>query len=255
MNLVANASDAMPTGGTLTLHTANGKLDLSDGEPSATPERVDAVILTVTDTGVGLDEQTQAHIFDPFFTTKDIGKGTGLGLATVYGIARQSGGFIRVDSAPGRGATFTFCLPAEQGPSDTAGEPHVAPQAQVAEGSETVLVVEDDEGVRLLVRHILTQNGYTVLHAADGDEALRACDTHPGEIHLVLTDALMPGISGLELIDQVVARRPGAKLLVMSGYNQVALEGLGLANTDAAFIPKPFTSAELTHAARSLLDV
>jgi two-component system, cell cycle sensor histidine kinase and response regulator CckA len=256
MNLAVNARDAMPTGGTLTIRTSHEDLDEDyvRRQPAGTLEPGRYVILSLTDTGVGIDKQTQSQIFDPFFTTREIGKGTGLGLATVYGIARQSGGFVRVSSEPGSGATFKVALPTAEGaPEEPSRAPSVGPDATVAPGSETVLLVEDDESVRRLVGRILKSHGYTVLEAATGSAALQVCDTHEGEIHLVLSDTVMPGISGPELSDQLLARRPEVNLLFMSGYSARALRDRGR-DADAAFIQKPFTSDDLARAARTLLD-
>jgi two-component system, cell cycle sensor histidine kinase and response regulator CckA len=255
MNLAVNARDAMPTGGTLTIETFNSELDEDYvSRHAAVPlEPGRYATLSVTDTGVGIDEATRSQVFDPFFTTKDADKGTGLGLSTVYGIARQSGGFVWVYSEPGHGATFKVYLPIATTDDDTTHAPPADSGAEAAGGSETVLVVEDEGIVRTLVRRILEANGYTVLEASNGSEALDACERHEGEIHLVVADTVMPGVSGPQLGEQLLTRRPGVKLLYMSGYSDLVLDERGLADTGAAFIQKPFTSDALAREAHRLL--
>jgi two-component system cell cycle sensor histidine kinase/response regulator CckA len=250
MNLVVNARDAMPQGGTLTLETTNEKMDavaarrFIDGRPG------DYVSLRVTDTGHGMDVETRAHLFEPFFTTKDYG--TGLGLSTIYGIVRQGGGQIDVDSERGRGSTFRILFPRV--------EPETAPASNrllsdvVPSGTETVLVVEDEEAVRTMVREILSVKGYTVLDAGNGNEALDLAERHPGPIHLVLTDVVMTGPGGPEVADRLRARRPDVKVLFMSGYPDVALLRKGGKGILRDLLPKPFTPDVLARRVREAID-
>jgi CheY-like chemotaxis protein len=206
-------------------------------------------LLAVSDTGTGIDRETQQRIFDPFFTTKPVGKGTGLGLSTAYGIVQQCGGSIRVDSEPGHGATFTICLPRTE--SACAEPPVHGTELATAQGIETVLVVEDQQNVRDLTGEILRRSGYRVLEAANGDEALLICQTHPGPIHLVLTDVVMPGMNGLDLTRRIGSLKPASKVLFMSGYTGNATANLG---APEAFIQKPFTPERLTRKVRATLD-
>jgi CheY-like chemotaxis protein len=199
-----------------------------------------------------MDGLIKTHLFEPFFTTKGPGKGTGLGLATVYGIVTQSGGAIRVDSEPGQGATFTIDLPRVDAPADLKGEPGIP--AAAPHGSETVLLVEDEPEVRGLARDILHQQGYTVLEAADGGEALRIGREHGGPIHLLVTDVVMPQMGGRELADHLKAGRRETKVLYVSGYTDDAILHQGVSETGTAFLPKPFTAAELAHKVREVLD-
>jgi len=210
------------------------------------------VRVRVSDNGVGISTEARAHLFEPFFTTKGPGKGTGLGLATVYGIVTQSGGAIRVDSEPGQGAVFTIDLPRVDAPADLRGDPGI-PEA-APHGSETVLLVEDEPEVRGLARDILHQQGYTVLEAADGDEALRIGREHGGPIHLLVTDVVMPQMGGRELADHLKAGRRETKVLYVSGYTDDAILHQGVSETGTAFLPKPFTAAELAHKVREVLD-
>ena len=240
VNLVVNARDAMPTGGQLTIATRN--------EDAAAPR----VVLTVRDTGHGMDEYTRAHLFEPFFTTKEVGKGTGLGLATVYGIVQQSGGEISVDSAPGAGATFCIALPRVES-AEAAATIAPALPAQV-QGRETVLVVEDEEMLRNLARIVLRKNGYTVLEAAHGADALSICQSHPGPIDLLMTDVVMPVLGGRELADRVALLRPDVKVLFVSGYTDDAIVRNGVMAESVQFLHKPFTPATLLSKVREVLD-
>jgi two-component system cell cycle sensor histidine kinase/response regulator CckA len=209
------------------------------------------VMLSVGDTGIGMDAVTQAQIFEPFFTTKEPGKGTGLGLATAYGIVRQSGGEIVVRSQLGAGTTFKVYLPG------VAAEPDAAksqPASTEAGGSETVLVVEDEAGVRNLVRQVLEQKGYKVLLAGCKDEALQLCRTNKGPIHLLLSDVVLKDINGQELSRFLVRLRPEMRVLLMSGYTQDAILQRGVLNQDTDFLPKPFTPAGLSSKVREVLD-
>jgi two-component system, cell cycle sensor histidine kinase and response regulator CckA len=252
VNLAVNARDAMPAGGRLTIATANVELAGGDASPAPALPPGPYVRLEVTDTGTGMVAETRAHLFEPFFTTKPPGKGTGLGLATVYGIVHQSGGSVVVDSAPGRGATFHVYLPR------VAEAPEVAASARAvvapARGSETVLVAEDEQLVRLLVRKILQQAGYTVLVATGGAEALQLATQHAGPIDLLLTDVVMPEMSGRELMRQLAERRPATRVLYMSGYSDDAVAQHGVLDPGTALIQKPFTPEALARKVREVLD-
>jgi PAS domain S-box-containing protein len=250
MNLVVNARDAMPDGGLLTLRTANVELDGTE-EPAALARRGSYVLLEVRDTGCGMSEQVQAHIFEPFFTTKPKDKGTGLGLATVYGIVAQSGGHIAVESEVGMGTTFRIYLPRIEGAA--LANPLAALRPSASAGSGTVLVVEDDGMVMSLVRRILEAAGYSVIEARHGPEALSLCDAHAGAIDLVLTDVVLPGMSGRDVALRVRERRPDAKLLYMSGYTDDIIVRHGALEPGTHFIQKPFTAPQLTGKVRDLL--
>ena len=243
VNLAVNAKDAMPRGGRLTLETANADLDESDARlhAGASPGRY--VMLAVSDTGVGMDPETQARIFEPFFTTKAPGKGTGLGLATVYGIAKQSGGYIWVYSEAGRGTTFKVYLPRVDEPAEPELSTAVAEQA--GRGSETILLVEDEGAVRSLTREILEQHGYTVLEGASPAEGLDLASRHPGPIHLLLTDVVMPGMSGRELGERLLASHPHLGVLYMSGYSEETISHHGFLDRDVLLVQKPFTATNL----------
>lgn len=252
MNLAVNALDAMPAGGSLTIATTNYVLDANDARrhPDLSPGR--HVLLTVSDSGCGMDEDTRQRIFEPFFTTKSKHSGTGLGLSTVYGIVKQSKGAIWVDSEPREGATFSICLPRVERP---AAAQRQQPLAAVSGGSERVLVVEDEDAVREMTRRILAGAGYAVLAAANGIEALRVCEQEAEPPELVLTDMVMPFMRGDDLASQLSAAYPGIKVLFMSGYPDdpnASDAPASLAN--ANFLAKPFSSAELLRMARTLLD-
>jgi PAS domain S-box-containing protein len=252
LNLAINARDAMPGGGTLTIETSNVALDEAACRRLGTISPGIYVQLTVRDTGCGMDAATQTRIFEPFFTTKDLGKGTGLGLATVYGIVTQSQGAISVNSAPDRGASFTVYFPKSEIESESPkdGTTSTGPQA----GWETVLVVEDQHSVRGFVRNLLMLNGYRVLEAADGSEALRICRQHPGGIQLVVTDLVMPGMSGRELVERIVNEQPKIKALYMSGYTDDSVVHTEVAQAGLAFLQKPFSPTTFTHKVREVLD-
>jgi PAS domain S-box-containing protein len=249
-NLVVNARDAMQDGGVLTLETA--RIDLTPrlaAELGLAPGAYNT--LSVTDTGVGIDEQTKAHLFEPFFTTKERGKGTGLGLSTVMGIAQQSGGTITVDSELGRGTTFRVFLPAT---TEAPPAAVVIPRASVAApNTERILVVEDELEVRVLVRDVLRQAGYTVIDAADGEHALRLAAETVGEIHLLLTDVIMPKMNGRELATRFRARWPTTSVLYMSGFTDDKLGRHGVLDPDAALIQKPLTPERLLRRVREAL--
>jgi CheY-like chemotaxis protein len=211
------------------------------------------VLLAVTDNGCGMDAETQAHIFEPFFTTKEKGKGTGLGLATVYGIVKQSGGYIWVYSEPGHGTTFKIYLPRIEEESAAGGRDVRPDTRSLQRGSETVLLVEDEKGVRELAREYLEMIGYTVIDAESGHTALELASMHAGPIDLLMTDVVMPGISGRELADRVVQVRPGIKVLFMSGYTDQAVVHHGILEDDAVLLQKPFTLATLASKLREIL--
>jgi PAS domain S-box-containing protein len=250
MNLVVNARDAMPTGGSVTIQTANADVD-GDNDDSIEPGRY--VTLTVRDTGEGIDERTLAQIFEPFFTTKESGKGTGLGLATVYGIVKQSGGYVAVESEVGIGSAFTIYLRRADEARQPQLEPPLAPAPPPAAATHqrTVLVVEDEDVVRGLVHQVLESGGYEVLVAADGAEALRLA--HRRSIDLLLTDMTMPGLGGEEVASRLRADLPRLKVIYMSGYADSGLLSAGALPDGAAFLEKPFTFAALTEAVGALL--
>ena len=253
MNLAVNARDAMPRGGRLLIETANVDLDAQYAaeHPGVIPGL--HVMLAVTDSGIGMDAQTMARIFEPFFTTKGVGKGTGLGLSTIDGIVKQSGGTISVHSELGGGTSFRVYLPqAPSAVSAIASRPVVMHPR--VEGAETVLVVEDVEALRKITRRILEGAGYTVLTAADAHDALLISAQHEGDIHLLLTDVVMPGIGGAALAQELVHSRPTLKLLYMSGYTDDAIVRHGVGTAEAKFLGKPFSRAELTGKVRQVLD-
>jgi NO-binding membrane sensor protein with MHYT domain/nitrogen-specific signal transduction histidine kinase/ActR/RegA family two-component response regulator len=243
VNLVVNARDAMPDGGRLTIETQNVTM-----EAGSTSQHIGAppgayVLIAFTDTGIGMDPAIQKRIFEPFFTTKERGKGTGLGLATVYGIVKQSGGSISVYSEPNRGSTFKVYLPRVAEPVPTTGEDAAQPVS--TSGTETVLIVEDEEAVRLLAVRTLLRRGYTTLVARDGEEALRASEQHPGPIHLLLTDVVLPRTSGPKLAASLIAARPELRVLYMSGFTENAIVHHGVLDPDTEFIQKPFSPQAL----------
>jgi PAS domain S-box-containing protein len=252
MNLAVNARDAMPYGGRLTLETSNTELDEKYAQQHLGSKPGRYVMLAVSDTGVGMDEQTQAHIFEPFFTTKELGKGTGLGLSTVYGVVKQSEGYIWVYSEPGKGATFKVYLPMVDEPARAVSE-QMKPK-DTKRGSETILLVEDDPQVRDLTREVLETRGYRVLVAEKPVAASSMSEGYAGKIDLLLTDVVMPGLSGNELAIQVLRQRPGIKVLFMSGYTDHAVIHSGPLENGVHFLQKPFTPSSLATKIREILD-
>ncbi len=253
VNLAVNARDAMPHGGKLVIETANVSLDEKFVRQHPGAEMGNYVKLAITDTGVGMSDEVKAHLFEPFFTTKEPGKGTGLGLATVYGIVKQHGGNIYAYSEQGRGTTFTIYLPAVEAEAERL--PRRDEAGFVPRGTETVLVVEDEVMVRAIVTRTLAEQGYRVLEAADGNEALRLAREYAGEIHLLLTDVVMPQMGGRELRDRFALMRPRAKTLFVSGYTDNAIAHRGILEPGIAFLQKPFTAAALARKVREVLDM
>ncbi|HET7442921.1 MAG TPA: PAS domain S-box protein [Terriglobales bacterium] len=251
MNLVVNAKDAMPDGGKIAIQTANVTLDGSLRREHTFIAPGSYVMLSVTDTGLGMDKETQSRVFEPFFTTKEKGKGTGLGLSTVYGIVKQSGGYIFAQSEVGRGTTFTIYLPQVDDASDNTGPANVS-HVETG-GSETVLLVEDEESVRQLVRETLVSKGYTVIEAENGEAGLRIAENHQGPIHMVITDVVMPGMSGRELAKRLTQVRPHTKVLYLSGYTEDAIVHQGVLDTGTAFLQKPFTLQILSRKVREVM--
>ena len=253
MNLAVNSRDAMPKGGRFTIETSNVELDnlYRAAHPVVQPGKY--VLLAVSDTGTGMDAETQAHIFEPFFTTKEQGKGTGLGLATVYGVVKQSGGFIWVYSELGRGTTFKIYLPRVDGPAASIPVVHIP--SSLARGTETVLLAEDEQDVREVAREFLESAGYTVLEAAGGAEALEVSAAHAGPIDLLITDMVMPGISGQELARKMRALREGIRVIYMSGYSEHAAGEAAKCDAAAMVLTKPFSRAVLLRTVRDILPI
>ncbi len=251
MNLVVNARDAMPIGGKLTIETSNATLDERYAREHLGVTKGPHVLLAVSDTGSGMDKATQARIFEPFFTTKEVGKGTGLGLSTVFGIIQQSGGSVWVYSEVGRGTSFKVYLPLVEG-ATAESRPPIA--SSTLRGSETILLVEDEEAVRVVARGILKRQGYRVIEARNGGEALLLCEKHPGVIHLLLSDVVMPQMGGPELARRLAKGRPAMKILCMSGYTDDAVVRHGALQAGIAFIQKPITPDTLTRKVREVLD-
>ena len=256
MNLVVNARDAMPKGGRLTVETANVDLDAAYASDHATVKPGQYVMLAVSDTGTGMSPETVAHIFEPFYTTKESGRGTGLGLSTVYGIVKQSGGYIWVYSEPGRGSSFKVYLPRVEQTAEVL--PAAKAPSKEQRGSETILLVEDQAQVRELARMALAEKGYIVLAASNPQDAQSICAQHGTAVHLLLTDVIMPGLTGRELAKRLTAQHPRMRVLYMSGYTYgiVAQSGMqnGLLDDGVAFLQKPFTPSALTEKVREVLD-
>jgi CheY-like chemotaxis protein len=259
MNLAVNARDAMPQGGTLTLETANVELDDAFVRLNPGSNPGPHVLLSVRDTGLGMAPEVQKRIFEPFFTTKAAGSGTGLGLATVYGVVKQSAGYISLDTATGKGTTFRVYLPKAVRAADEADWPDESvprlPQTAPDERpTETILLAEDEEVVRDLAREVLEARGYTVLATRHAGEALLVAERHPGPIHLLLTDVVMPHMGGRELAERVAPLRPGIEVLYVSGYTDDEVLRHGVMEADVAFLQKPFTPEALVERVRELLD-
>jgi CheY-like chemotaxis protein len=252
MNLAVNARDAMPGGGKLVVETANMELDeaYARQHPGAKPGRY--VMLAVTDSGMGMSSQTLAHIFEPFFTTKEVGKGTGLGLATVYGVVKQSGGYIWVISEIGKGASFQIFLPRVE----ESAAPNVArtAPAENLQGTETVLLVEDADALRKLARSFLVDHGFQVIMASDGEEAVEVARNHDGRIDLLLTDVVMPGMNGRLLADRLLSKWPELKVVFISGYTDSFIAGHGVLEPGTHLLHKPFTEDALIRKIREVLD-
>jgi PAS domain S-box-containing protein len=252
MNLVVNARDAMPSGGRLVVETMNADLSSAYANEHVTVKPGHYVMLAISDTGVGMDEETVAHIFEPFFTTKESGRGTGLGLSTVYGIVKQSGGYVWVYSEPGKGSTFKVYLPRVDAQIEAPSV--VQFQSQALRGSETILLVEDEEAVRELIHTVLTAQGYDVIPARDPQHAEKIVGSYAREIHMLLTDVVMPGMSGRELAARVSARRPGIRVLYMSGYTDNVITSGGMLEKGLAFLQKPFSPGLLVQRVREVLS-
>jgi len=252
MNLAINARDAMPEGGTVTIETRNATLDDAYAAQHVSVIPGEYVMLAVSDTGCGMDEKTQSRIFEPFFTTKPPGRGTGLGLSTVYGIVKQTGGNIWLYSEPGKGTTFKIYLPAIAALPEDIGK--VAPAEALPRGGGTVLVVEDDEQLRRLTHRALASQGYTVLEADRGSTALDIARRHKGHIDLLLTDVIMPDTNGRKLAETIRAARPGLRVLYMSGYPDGAIASHGMLEPRVAYLPKPFTTEAVARRVREVLE-
>jgi two-component system cell cycle sensor histidine kinase/response regulator CckA len=252
MNLAVNARDAMPDGGKVVITTGNASLDEAWTRLHPGSKVGDYVMLSVADTGTGIDSETLAHIFEPFFTTKERGKGTGLGLATVYGVVKQSGGYVWVESAPGKGASFQIYLPRIE-EAVSVPEP-VAPIVEAFRGAETILLVEDADALRKLTHMLLEQHGYRVLVAENGAAALQLVEQKPERINLLLTDVIMPGLNGRALAERLQLRQPGLKVLYMSGYTDDAIVDHGVLAAGTHLLHKPFSEESLIHKVREVLD-
>lgn len=253
MNLAVNARDALPQGGELKIETSNVSLDCN----AFAIHGIDLpagqyVMLSVSDTGIGMDSQTQARIFEPFFTTKGANQGTGLGLATIYGIVKQSGGVVRVESKPGKGSTFQVYLPYLDAPVAAALLP-AAPETAASGGTETILLVEDQAALRLLTSVYARSRGYTVIEAATGSEALDICANRPAPIHLLITDVALPGISGFVLAQAALENRPQLRVIYVSGYSEQSVDK-HLLSPGSIYLEKPFSLFELGFAIRTMLD-
>ena len=248
INLAVNARDAMPAGGRLALTTALETVDEEFARTHVPMTPGDYAVLFIADTGHGMTRETQARIFEPFFTTKEIGKGTGLGLSMVYGTLTRSGGFIFVDSEVGHGTTFRLYFPAAHAAAPTPGS--TPPREERPRGHETLLIVEDETSVRNLIASALKHDGYELLLAASAEEALTIADAHVGVIDLLLTDAILPGRNGVELVDEMARRRPGLRVMMMSGYTEETLS----MGTGAVLLQKPFTPRELRLRIREALE-
>jgi CheY-like chemotaxis protein len=250
VNLVVNAREAMPEGGHIRISSANRRVEAAPGERGGRVQPQEYVSLWVKDTGIGMDPDIKSRIFEPFFTTKPVGSGIGLGLSTAYGIVEQSGGHITVESAPGEGTTFGIHFPRHIGAAETP-EPQRPPTAG---GKETLLLVEDEAPVRESVRRLLEWHGYTVIEARNGADALQIYDGDEQEIDLVLTDLVMPGMGGHELVEHLRARHPELRVVFMSGYADKTMTSNGAVRRDTAYVEKPFTVELLMQRLREVLD-
>lgn len=253
MNLVVNARDAMPSGGKITIETRNVYLDETYAKEHFAVTPGYYVMLALSDTGIGMEEEIRQHIFEPFFTTKELGKGTGLGLSTVYGIIKQSGGSIWVYSEPGKGTTFKIYLPRVEESAEEYKRP--VPSGDLSKGSETILLVEDDELVRKLARDVLETSGYRVLEAANGEAALAICEQNEDVIHLLLSDVVMPKLSGRDVANRLQSLHPEMRIVYMSGYANNAIVHHGVLDEGTWFIQKPFSPHELAQKVREVLDI
>jgi PAS domain S-box-containing protein len=253
MNLLINARDAMPEGGAITLTTANVEVERRQEHAGGTIEPGPYVLLEVADTGCGVPRELHERIFEPFFTTKEPGKGTGLGLSMVWGIVKQSGGHVLLESEEGKGATFRILLPRDRSRVRTPARV-AQPKRSVARGTETILLVEDEPSVRALVRRVLERQGYTILEATNGAEAVQLAQTHAGPIDLLLTDVVMPGMNGPKAVEQLVPHHPGLRVLLMSGYTDQEVLRAGTLPVRAAFLSKPFSPDVLERKVREILD-
>jgi two-component system, cell cycle sensor histidine kinase and response regulator CckA len=255
VNLAVNARDAMPRGGTLSIETMNVRLDGSPRPDGPNQPPGDYVMLVVSDNGIGMDAETKAHIFEPFFTTKGVGKGTGLGLATVYGIVKQSSGFVWAYSEKGFGSAFKIYLPrVRAAPAALAEPPSRRSVAEPVGGSETVLLAEDEDAVRGLTRRLLERIGYRVLEARDGRSAIAVLSDHSEPIDVLLSDLVMPDVSGTDLANEVRAVRPDVKVLFMSGYTEDAVVRHGLGRDLGHFLQKPFSAEALARKLREVIE-
>jgi CheY-like chemotaxis protein len=242
----------MPRGGRVTVETQNVVLDESYAARHSEVQPGRYALIAVSDTGHGMDDQTKSRIFEPFFTTKEVGKGTGLGLATVYGIVKQTEGHIAVYSELNRGTAFKVYLPCLPVPAEVAG--NNASETQIPKGTETILLVEDEDAVRSLASLVLQANGYSVLDARNGEEALQVCQQYNGVVHLLVTDVVMPKMSGRELADLIAVTYPTIQVLFLSGYTDDAVIRHGVLRSGAAFLQKPFTPRALAVKVREVLD-
>ncbi len=253
MNLAVNARDAMPNGGKFTIETTNIELDTTFVRDRPYVRLGPYVQLGFTDTGSGMDAETQAHIFEPFFTTKERGKGTGLGLATAYGVVKQSNGYIWVYSEQGKGTAFQICLPRVE--ATVQAESQETPQLRSWQGGETILLVEDEEPLRAVTRDLLLQCGFEVLEADGGRQGLESAQRHPGPIHLLLTGVVMPGVNGPTLAEKLAASHPEMKVLYMSGYTDYAVGRNGTLESGIHLLAKPYTRENLLCKVRAVLDL
>jgi len=254
MNLVVNARDAMVSGGLLEIETHNTRIDDSFGAKGGDVSPGEYVTVQVKDTGTGMDAETQSHLFEPFFTTKEKGKGTGLGLSTVYGIVKQSGGCIWVLSDIGQGTSFRICLPRTDPAAAPARAASVPEHDEVAcRGTERILLVEDEANLRKLTREMLSRSGYVVIEAGDGREAISVEKDHPA-VDLMISDVIMPGMSGCDAFHEIKRSRPYLKVLYVSAYSQDSLAQHGVLEPGAHFLSKPFTHQLLVEKVRAILD-